>query len=67
MQLPINTPDRVIKMNLSHVALIEGFLTSVVGMTRFRSIGPHFDSGRDTIYRSDSGEVAVTLEYSGGH
>ncbi|KAI0997602.1 hypothetical protein K3495_g10584 [Podosphaera aphanis] len=38
-------------LHLTHVAYVEGFLTSVIGLARCRKEAIHFDSGRDVLYR----------------
>ena len=62
-----NTPRGVEGLVLTHVALVEGFITSVIGLARCRAIGVHFDSGRDRLYRVSPQTVVANLEYNGGH
>jgi hypothetical protein len=52
---------------LTHVALVEGFITSVMGLACCRAIGVHFDSGRDQLYKVSSDNIVANLEYNGGH
>jgi hypothetical protein len=37
-------------LELTHVAYVEGFLTSVLGLTRCRTESIYFNSGRDVLY-----------------
>ena len=62
-----NTPRGVEGLVLTHVALVEGFITSVIGLARCRAIGVHFDSGRDQLYKVSPDDVVANLEYNGGH
>jgi hypothetical protein len=49
------------------VAYIPGFFTSVVGLSRSRSLGIHFDSGRDCLYQKKASNVVCLLQYRDGH
>jgi hypothetical protein len=46
----VKTPTGEGQMKLTWVAYIPGFFTSVVGLSRSRSLSIHFDSGRDCLY-----------------
>jgi hypothetical protein len=54
-------------MKLTWVAYIPGFFTSVVGLSRSRSLGIHFDSGRDCLYQKKATNVICLLQYRDGH
>lgn len=49
------------------MALVEGFLTSILGLARCRNESIHFDSGRDVLYKGKSNKIVAQLEYNGGH
>ncbi|KAF2025066.1 hypothetical protein EK21DRAFT_23864, partial [Setomelanomma holmii] len=55
------------QMKLTWVAYIPGFFTSVVGLLRSRSLGIHFDSGRDCLYQKKASNVVCLLQYRDGH
>ncbi|KAI0569532.1 rve domain-containing protein, partial [Pyrenophora tritici-repentis] len=65
--LLINTPTGTEQIELTYVAYVPGFLTNVVGLSRCRSIGIHFDSGRDCLYQRRWNNVISKLQYVGGH
>ncbi|KAF1972799.1 hypothetical protein BU23DRAFT_466927, partial [Bimuria novae-zelandiae CBS 107.79] len=65
--LLINTPRGTEQIELTYVAYVPGFLTNVVGLSRCRSIGIHFDSGRDCLYQKSWKNVVCKLNYTGGH
>jgi hypothetical protein len=68
MTLMIRTPhDSMMEIQMTHVALVPGFITSVIGLGRCRAVDIHFDSGRDVLYHKDHGNVLARLEYSNGH
>jgi hypothetical protein len=67
MELMANTPTGVRSLKLTHVAYVEGFITSLIGLARCRNLGIHFDSGRDLLYKYDPGNVLAYLEHDGGH
>ncbi|PZD22086.1 hypothetical protein A1F96_11478, partial [Pyrenophora tritici-repentis] len=54
-------------IKLTHVALVEGFFANVLGLSRCRPLGIHFDSGRDLLYQNNPSNVVAMLEYSNGH
>ena len=54
-------------MKLTWVAYIPGFFTSVIGLSRSRSLGIHFDSGRDCLYQKKASNVVCLLQYRDGH
>jgi hypothetical protein len=62
-----NTPTGARSLRLTHVAYVEGFITSLIGLARCRKLGIHFDSGRDLLYKDDPGSVLAYLEHDGGH
>ena len=57
MYIRVKTPTREGQMKLTWVAYIPGFFTSVVGLSRSRSLGIHFDSGRDCLYQKKASNV----------
>lgn len=67
MRLMANTPSGIQSLTLTHVAYVEGFITSLIGLARCRTMGIHFDSGRDLLYKDKPGAVLAYLEYGGGH
>jgi hypothetical protein len=62
-----NTPAGVRSLRLTHVAYIQGFVTSLIGLARCRKLDIHFDSGRGILYKNDPGTVLAYLEHDGGH
>ncbi|KAF1828144.1 hypothetical protein BDW02DRAFT_618586, partial [Decorospora gaudefroyi] len=54
-------------LKLTHVAYVEGFLTSILGLARCRTELIHFDSGRDVLYMHQPTNIIAQLEYNGGH
>ena len=67
MELIARTPRGPQMLELTHVAYVEGFLTSILGLARCRTESIHFDSGRDILYMHRSSNVIAQLEYNGGH
>lgn len=67
MELVVNTPRGQATLLLTHVAFCRGFLTSLIGLARCRTMAIHFDSGRDVLYQSLPHNVVANLEYNGGH
>ncbi|KAI1670089.1 hypothetical protein L13192_05605 [Pyrenophora tritici-repentis] len=67
MELMANTPTGVRSLRLTHVAYVQGFVTSLIGLARCRKLGIHFNSGRDLLYKGDPGTVLAYLEHDGGH
>jgi hypothetical protein len=49
------------------VAFILSFFTSVVGLSRSRSLGIYFDLGRDCLYQKKASNVVCLLQYRDGH
>ncbi|KAI1688890.1 hypothetical protein KJE20_02068 [Pyrenophora tritici-repentis] len=49
MELMANTPIGVRSLRLTHVAYVQGFITSLISLARCRKLGIHFDSGRDLL------------------
>ena len=50
MELVARTLQEQLTLKLTHVAYIEGFLTSVLGLARCRIELIYFDSSRDVLY-----------------
>ena len=67
--IPLSTPNGTKTTTLKHVALISSFFTSLVSLSRLSSSNVHFDSGRNTLYRSTqtSQEEVARLTRLGGH
>lgn len=63
----VNRPYGICQIQLSNVALVEGFLTNVVSLSRCRENGMHFDSGRDVVYHKHLNNVICFLDYRDGH
>ena len=67
MTIRVKTPTGEGQMKLTWVAYIPGFFTSVVGLSRSRSLGIHFDSGRDCLYQKKASNIVCLLQYRDGH
>lgn len=67
MELVARTLHGQLTLRLTHVAYVEGFLTSVLGLAHCRTESIHFDSGRDVLYMQQPTNVIAQLEYNGGH
>jgi hypothetical protein len=67
MELVARTPYGSQTLELTHVAYVEGFLTSVLGLARCRTELIYFDSGRDVLYMRQALNVIAQLEYNRGH
>ncbi|PZD23455.1 hypothetical protein A1F97_11232, partial [Pyrenophora tritici-repentis] len=65
--IQVKTPIGEGRMKLTWVAYIPGFFTSVVGLSRSRSLGINFDSGRDCLYQKNASNVICLLQYRDGH
>jgi hypothetical protein len=63
MTIQVKTPTGDGQMKLTWVAYIPGFFTSVVGLSRSRSLGIHFDSGRDYLYQKKASNMIYLLQY----
>ncbi|KAI2478292.1 hypothetical protein Ptr902_10487 [Pyrenophora tritici-repentis] len=59
--IQVKTPTGEGQMKLTWVAYIPGFFTSVVGLSRSRSLGINFDSGRDCLYQKKASNVICLL------
>jgi hypothetical protein len=55
--LKVQTPTRQADIKLTYVAYILGFFTSVVGLSRSRSLRVYFDLGRDCLYEGKLSNV----------
>jgi hypothetical protein len=62
-----NTPRDVEGLVLTHVALVKGFITSVIGPACCRAISVNFDSERNQLYKVSSDNVVANLKYNGEH
>ncbi|EFQ93347.1 hypothetical protein PTT_09315, partial [Pyrenophora teres f. teres 0-1] len=67
MDLVARTQQGLLLLKLTHVAYVEGFLTSILGLARCRSESIHFDSGRDVLYMQEPTNIIAQLKYNGGH
>jgi hypothetical protein len=67
MELVARSPYGLQTLELTHVAYVEGFLTSILGLARCRTESIHFNSGRDVLYMRQTSNVIAQLEYNGGH
>ncbi|KAI1554816.1 hypothetical protein PtrEW7m1_012307, partial [Pyrenophora tritici-repentis] len=59
--LNVRTPSGKAPIKLTHVALVEGFFANVLGLSRCRPLGIHFDSGRDLLYQNNPSNVVAML------
>jgi hypothetical protein len=67
VNLLINTPTGTEQTELTYVAYVAGFVTNIVSLSRCRSVGIHFDSGRDCLYQGRCNNVISKLQYMGDH
>ncbi len=65
--LEANGPSGPRALRLSMVAYIEGFFANILGLSRCRTQGIHFDSGRDLLYLKTPQNVFCHLEFDKGH
>ncbi|KAF1937805.1 hypothetical protein EJ02DRAFT_355982, partial [Clathrospora elynae] len=63
----VNTPHRLCKIQLTHVALVESFFTNIVSLSRCRAAGIQFDSGRNMVYQDHLSNIICSLEHKNGH
>jgi hypothetical protein len=63
----VKTPTGEGQMKLTWVVYILGFFTSVVGLSRSRSLGIHIDSGRECLNQKKASNVVCLLQYRDGH
>jgi hypothetical protein len=47
---------------ITYVALVKGFLTSLVALTRCRAVKIHFNLGRDLLYHGQPSNLIVELD-----
>ena len=67
VEILINAPEGVRNIRLTNVAYVPTFFSNILGLSRCRSLGLHFDSGSDLIYRAKTNETVALLEYNNGH
>lgn len=67
VKIIINTPKGTAPIKLSWVALVPSFFTSLVALSRCRTMGIEFDSGRDCLYQKSLKNVVCKLDFKGGH
>jgi hypothetical protein len=67
MELIARTLTDVRPLKLTHVAYVQGFITSLISLARCWKMDIHFDSGRDLLYKGDPGTILAYLEHDGGH
>lgn len=65
--LNVNMPHGLGQIKLTNVALVEGFFTNVVSLSRCRTVGIQFDSGRDVVYQHHPSNVICSLQHKNGH
>ncbi|KAI1563671.1 hypothetical protein PtrEW13061_012037, partial [Pyrenophora tritici-repentis] len=67
VKIMINTPHGTSPIKLTWVAYIPSFFTSLVALSRCRTMGIEFDSGRDCLYQKSPKNVVCKLSPEGGH
>ncbi|PZD22874.1 hypothetical protein A1F96_10756, partial [Pyrenophora tritici-repentis] len=67
VKITINTPQGSSQIKISWVAYIPSFFTSLVALSRCRTMGIEFDSGRDCLYQKSPKNVVCNLSPEGGH
>ncbi|KAG9240198.1 hypothetical protein BJ878DRAFT_390757, partial [Calycina marina] len=67
VEITINTPRGTSLIKLTWVAYIPSFFTSLVSLSRCRTMGIEFDSGRDCLYQKSPKNVVCKLSSQGGH
>jgi hypothetical protein len=67
MNLVARTLYELQTLELTHVAYVEGFLTSVLDLAHCRTESVHINSGRDILYMRQPSNFIAQLEYNGGH
>jgi hypothetical protein len=67
VEITINTPCGTSPIELTWVAYIPRFLTSLVALSRCRTRGIEFDPGRNCVYQNTPKNVVCKLGFKGGH
>ena len=65
--VPIQTPTGMRDIQLTDVALVDGFFANILSLSRCRDMKIHFDSGRNLLYQTAPNNVVALLEYRSGH
>jgi hypothetical protein len=65
--IPIRTPSGIQDIQLTHVALVEGFFANVLSLSRCKDMNIHFDSGKNHLYQATPNNVVALLDYQAGH
>ncbi|KAF2112741.1 hypothetical protein BDV96DRAFT_463408, partial [Lophiotrema nucula] len=55
------------KVRLQHVAYIPGFFTNLVLLSRCRTMGLHFNSGRDCLYKRQYKNIFYILQFDNSY
>ena len=55
--LTVNTPQGPQKVLITNVALVPGFVTNLLSLSRCSNKGIHFDSGEDCLYSKAKGSM----------
>jgi hypothetical protein len=67
VEITINKPLGTSLIRLTWVAYIPSFFTSLVSLSRCRTMRIEFDSGRDCLYQNTPKNVVCKLNSQGGH
>ena len=65
--LDTKRPSGPRSVRLTMVAYVEGFFANILGLSRCRSQGIHFDSERDLLYLKNLQNTFCHLEFCNGH
>ncbi|KAI1665787.1 hypothetical protein L13192_10728 [Pyrenophora tritici-repentis] len=61
------TPNGIQDIQLTHVALVEGFFANILSLSRCKDMKIHFDSGKNHLYQATPNNVVALLDYHAGH
>jgi hypothetical protein len=65
--ITVDTPNRKLKMKLSHIALVPTIFINIIALLRATTNDIHFDSGRNLLYRLATSETVCYARRLGGH
>ncbi|KAI1507549.1 Pol protein [Pyrenophora tritici-repentis] len=65
--IPVRTPNGIQDIQLTHVALVEGFFANILSLSRCKDMKIHFDSGKNHLYQATPNNVVTLLDYHAGH
>jgi hypothetical protein len=65
--IPIRTPSGIQNIQLTHVALVEGFFAIILSLSCCKDMDIHFDSGKNHLYQATPSNVLALLDYQAGH